>query len=144
MKQLDALWPKCVRHKGQARDVSTGASEGGDESRFDGIGHTHHDDWDGLSGFLSRLHGRRINGDNHLDLEQQKFFYKQGGRTSALSRRRGLFGSTSVPFVLSLFHLLPHSTQAGAYINGLLIGLGLTADRRCCDRPRHFSKMSKH
>jgi hypothetical protein len=77
MKQLDPLWPKCVRHKAQARNVSTWTSETGDESRFDGVGHTHDDDWDGLGGFLSRLRSWRINRDDHFHLEPQKLFYKR-------------------------------------------------------------------
>ena len=78
MKQLDALWPQRVRHKAQARDVSTWASERGDKSRSDGISHTHDDDGDGLGGFFSCLRSRRIDGDDHLDFEAQKLFRECG------------------------------------------------------------------
>ncbi len=76
MKELNSLWPKCVRHKAQACDVSTWTSEAGNESRFDGIGHAHDDDWDGLGGFLSRLRSRRINGNDYFYLLLQKLLYE--------------------------------------------------------------------
>ena len=47
------------------------------KSRFDGVGHAHDDDWDGLGGFLGRQCSGRVDGDDYFDLLLQKLLYEQ-------------------------------------------------------------------
>src|SRR6185312_5502420 len=60
----------------QACHVAAWPSKADHESRLRGIGHSHHDDGDGLGGFFGGLRRRRIDGYDHLDPEPQQLLCK--------------------------------------------------------------------
>ena len=76
MKELNALWPKGVRHEAQARDVTTWSCKACDKSRFHRIGHSHDDDRDRLGSLFRSLRRRRIDGDNHLNAQPNQLVCK--------------------------------------------------------------------